>query len=170
LEELAARESPFKYNKAQSCRAEIGIAIILDQGGKDSMKLSGHQQVVEYMNNLEHPLKKEIEEVRTIILSTNKQISEHIKWNAPSFCFKNQDRVTFNLSGKGFFRLVFHCGAKVKENIEKGPLFEDATGLLDWVAGDRAIIKFTDMDDVKAKKEKLAVVITKWIEVTGSED
>jgi hypothetical protein len=46
-------------------------------------------------------------------------------------------------------------------------LFDDTTGLLNWVAGDRAIVKFTDMNDVKAKKEKLAEVITKWIEVTS---
>ncbi|WP_243767421.1 DUF1801 domain-containing protein [Paenibacillus agricola] len=78
------------------------------------MKLSGHQQIVEYMNNLEHPLKKEIEEVRKIILSANEQISEHIKWNAPSFCFENEDRVTFNLHSKGYFRIVFHSGMKLK--------------------------------------------------------
>jgi hypothetical protein len=39
---------------------------------------------------------------------------------------------------------------------------------LDWVAGDRALVKFNDMNDVIAKKEKLAEVITKWIEVTSS--
>lgn len=83
--------------------------------GKKPIKLSGPQQVVEFFNNLEHPLKKEIEEVRKIILSTNESITEHIKWNAPSFCFNNEDRVTFNLQGKGFFRLVFHCGAKVTQ-------------------------------------------------------
>jgi hypothetical protein len=47
-------------------------------------------------------------------------------------------------------------------------LFDDTTGLLDWIAVDRAIVKFTDMDDVQAKKEKLAEVITKWIQVTSS--
>jgi hypothetical protein len=45
-------------------------------------------------------------------------------------------------------------------------LFDDTTELLDWITGDRAIVKFTDMNDVKAKKVKLAEVITKWIEVT----
>ncbi|MFD1406759.1 DUF1801 domain-containing protein [Kroppenstedtia eburnea] len=133
-----------------------------------SMNLSGHQQVVEYMNNLEHPLKKEIEEVRKIILSADPRLTEHIKWNAPSFCFENEDRVTFNLHGRGYFRLVFHCGAKVKDNSGNGPLFTDTTKLLDWVADDRAIIKFTDMNDVIAKKEKLTEVITKWIEATNS--
>lgn len=136
--------------------------------GKKSTKLSGHEQVIEFLNNLEHPLKKEIEEVRKIILSANDQITEHIKWNAPSFCFQNEDRVTFQLQGKGFFRLVFHCGAKAKDRTEKEPLFTDTTGLLDWVTNDRAIVKLTDMSDVETKKEKLAEVVAKWIEVTSS--
>ncbi len=139
-----------------------------ETAGKKPIKLSGPQQVVEFLNNLEHPLKKEIEEVRKIILSTNESITEHLKWNAPSFCFDNEDRVTFNLQGKGFFRLVFHCGAKVKDQAGDGTLFEDTTGLLDWVTTDRAMIKITDMSDVESKKEKLAAVIAKWIEVTCS--
>lgn len=136
--------------------------------GKKPIKLSGPQQVFEFLNNLKHPLKKEIEEVRKIILSTNESITEHIKWNAPSFCFDNEDRVTFNLQGKGFFRLVFHCGAKVKDHAGNGTLFEDTTGLLDWVTNDRAMIKLTDMSDVESKKEKLAAVVAKWIELTCS--
>jgi hypothetical protein len=132
-------------------------------------KLSGHKQVVEFLNNLEHPLKKEIEEVRQIILSANPHINERIKWKAPSFCIEDEDRVTFNLHGRGYFQLVFHCGAKVKENSGKVPLFDDTTELLDWITGDRAIVKFADMNDVKAKKVKLAEVINKWIEVTTIE-
>lgn len=132
------------------------------------MKPSGHQQVVEFLNNLEHPLKKEIEEVRTIILNVNEHITEHIKWNAPSFCFNNEDRITFNLQGKGFFRLIFHCGAKKKDRQEPGPLFEDATGLMDWVSGDRAIVKIAGMNDVEANREKLGEVVARWIQETSS--
>lgn len=124
-------------------------------------KLSGHEQVVEFLNNLEHPLKNEIEEVRKIILSVNDNITEHIKWNAPSFCFNNEDRVTFNLQGKGFIRLILHMGAKVKNKKKKLP--EDTTGLLEWVADDRAIIKLTDMMDVELKKERLIQAIDLWI-------
>jgi hypothetical protein len=133
-----------------------------------SMKRSGHEQVVEFMDSLQHPLKKEIEEVRTIILNADNRFTEHIKWNAPSFCLQDEDRVTFNLQGKGFFRLVFHCGAKAKDQAGEGPLFEDPTGLLEWVSGDRAIVKFTDMNDVQAKKEKLEATITKWMDATSS--
>lgn len=131
-------------------------------------KPSDQQLVMDYLQNLEHPLKKEIEEVRLVILQSNPQLTEHIKWNAPSFCINNEDRITFQLQGKGFFRLVFHRGAKVKEDAGNGRLIDDTTGLLEWVTDDRAIIKFADMSDVEAKKEKLAQVITKWLEATSS--
>ncbi|MBS4189324.1 DUF1801 domain-containing protein [Bacillus sp. FJAT-49705] len=136
--------------------------------GKKPLKLSGYQKVVEFMDNLKHPLKKEIEEVRKIILSANNQLTEHIKWNAPSFCFNNEDRITLNLQGQGYFRLVFHCGAKVRDRKKKGHLFEDTTGLLDWVSDDRAIVKIIDMDEVIGKKDLIVEVITKWIEVTSN--
>lgn len=126
-------------------------------------KLSGEQQVANFLASLEHPLKAEIEEVRTIILSVNDEITEHIKWNAPSFCIHNQDRVTFNLHGKDGFRLIFHCGSKVTGNEAKEPFFEDTTKLLEWVTGDRAIVKFTSMNDVVTNKENLKEIVKKWI-------
>lgn len=125
--------------------------------------LSGSEQVVEFMKNLDHPLKEEIEEVRSIILSTDDKITEHIKWNAPSFCYEGEDRITFNLHGKGFIRLIFHCGAKVKVRKTKELLILDSSGMLEWKAADRAIMKFTDKNDVIAKEEKLREIVIEWI-------
>ncbi len=45
----------------------------------DSDKVNG------YMNELVHPLKTEIEELRGIINNANNKITERIKWNAPSY-------------------------------------------------------------------------------------
>ena len=41
-------------------------------------------QLGQFLEGLDHPLKAEIERVRTIILGSNSEITEHIKWNAPS--------------------------------------------------------------------------------------
>ncbi|GGF69529.1 hypothetical protein GCM10010912_13340 [Paenibacillus albidus] len=87
-------------------------------------------------------------------------------WKAPSFCYDGEDRVTFNLQGTGFFRLIFHTGAKVKERTEQGPLIEDKSGLLEWAGSDRAIMKFTDKLDIEAKKADLVDIVAKWIQVT----
>ncbi|MDQ0060064.1 DUF1801 domain-containing protein [Paenibacillus harenae] len=130
-------------------------------------KRSGEELVDEFMDTLEHPLKDAIVVVRRLILKVNKNITEHIKWNAPSFCINNEDRITFNLQGKGFFRLVFHTGAKAKQNTDIKPLIEDPTGLLEWVAADRAIIKLMNLNDDELKKDDLVKVVAKWVEVTG---
>lgn len=134
---------------------------------KGNDKAKGRQAVEDFLMNLEHPFSAEIEEVRKIVLSANKELTEHIKWNAPSFAINGEDRITFNLQGKGFFRLVFHCGAKVRDGKSDARLIEDTTGLLEWAASDRAIAKFTDMEDVKRKKDVLVRVTNMWLDKTG---
>jgi hypothetical protein len=133
---------------------------------KKSSKLSGEDEAAEFMNALEHAQKKEIEEVRKIILSANNGLAETIKWNAPNYSFKDEDRITFNFHGKGYFLLIFHCGAKAKQKKEKGRLFNDTTKLLEWITDDRATVKFESMSDVIAKQGRLTEVINKWLEVT----
>lgn len=60
-----------------------------------------------YMSDLAHPLKEEIEAVRCIIKSANGNIKEQVKWNAPSF-FYREDLVTFNPRLQTAVHLVFH--------------------------------------------------------------
>jgi len=127
---------------------------------------SGPEQVASYFSKLDHPLKKVMESVREIILSTNKEITEHIKWNAPSFCIDDDDRITFNLYRNECVLLVFHRGAKVKAAKAKGPLLEDTTGLLQWITNDRATIKLFSEKEVKDKKHLLKNVVKEWIAVT----
>jgi Domain of unknown function (DU1801) len=134
--------------------------------GKKTNKIPDPQQVAIFLEQLQHPLKEEILAVRQIILNTNDDLNEHIKWNAPSYFYNGDDRITFNFQGKGFFRLIFHCGVQKKEKASNGRLFEDTTGLLEWVADDRAVMKFMGLDDVKAKGEALIKIIHNWIAYT----
>jgi len=120
-------------------------------------------QVADYMDKLEHPLKREIEEIRVIVKGAEPSLTEHIKWNAPSFQYKQEDRMTFNLQGKGFVRLVFHCGAKSAKGRSLRASVEDPAGLLEWAADDRAIVRLHDMEDVKAKAEPLAALVAMWL-------
>lgn len=126
-----------------------------------SEKISGSEQVAAFLTQLEHPFKSEILEVRDLILQARPELTEQIKWNAPSFCFKGEDRITFNLQGKQFFRLIFHFGAKKK--VRSAPILQDETGLLTWLDFDRATVTFTDMADVKQKEKDLIAVINKWL-------
>jgi uncharacterized protein YdeI (YjbR/CyaY-like superfamily) len=134
---------------------------------KKQSELSGHELVIDFMNKSDHPLKKVIEAVREIVLSANKEITEHIKWNAPSFCYKGEDRLTLNLHSKEYILIVFHRGAKVKDRKENKPFIKDTTGLLEWVANDRATVKLHSIQDVSAKKDILKKVVNQWITLSN---
>lgn len=112
----------------------------------------------------EHPLKTEIEAVRAIILASDDRISEQIKWNAPSFGINGEDRVTFKLYPPKSIQLVFHCGVKSKDS--SGFHFDDTSGLLKWVAADRALVTLRDMQDVTSNTDALSGLVRRWMEAT----
>jgi hypothetical protein len=109
--------------------------------------------VNEYMIKLVHPLKAEIEAVRTIIKNADGKISERIKWNAPSYYHK-EDMLTFNPRATKHVHLVFHHAAIVKIK----------SGLLQGDYKDRRMAYFTDMADVQSKKRELERVVRELVE------
>jgi hypothetical protein len=121
------------------------------------------QEVDRFMSGLDHPLKEGVEQLRTAILDSNDQIMEHIKWNAPSFRYAGEDRVTFRLYPEDRAQLVFHRGSKVKSDAEDFA-FEDDTGLLRWVADDRAVVALQDVKDAEAKQRALVNIVNRWVE------
>lgn len=129
------------------------------------IKESSGQEVIEFLDKLEHPLKREIEEIRKIILNSNKRLTEHIKWNAPSFCIENEDRVTMKLYPEKNIQLIFHRGAKVKAQ-PKEKLISGHSSFLKWPANDRAVATFANMDEIKLNEKVLSGIINEWIKVT----
>ena len=124
------------------------------------------QEVDRFMEGLDHPLKAGIEQLRLAILNSNDQITEHIKWKAPSFRYDDEDRVTFRLYPEDRVQLVFHRGAKVKGDAANFA-FDDHTGLLRWVANDRAVVALWDAEDVEAKRADLVEVVRRWVVAQG---
>jgi hypothetical protein len=129
-----------------------------------STKPTDQDQVTEHINKLDPEIGKVIELIRQIILSTDKEIGERIKWNNPSFYYTGEmqpfdpkeykrEMVVLNLF-KNRIMLVFPSGAKIN----------DTTGLLegDYKDGRRLII-FKDMGDVLSKKKALQKVIKVWL-------
>ena len=43
-----------------------------------------------YMQRLKHPLADVVEALRRIILSTDREIGEEVKWNAPAFFYRRR--------------------------------------------------------------------------------
>jgi hypothetical protein len=130
-----------------------------------STKQSESDKVDAFMANLQHPLANVTEALRTIILSSDPEIGEEIKWNAPAFFYtgelspfdpKQYKRhiAVFNLFKKDCVRLVFPTGAKIDES----------DGLLegDYCDG-RTLALFCSMDEVFAKKAALQRAIKKWL-------
>lgn len=121
----------------------------------------GPQDVAEFMQKLEHPLKAEIEAVRAIILGADKQIGEGIKWNSPSFCIKEYF-ATVNIRNDALL-VILHLGAKVKDSSFTGLTISDPAGLLEWLGKDRAAVKFRDMQAVEAQRTAFEDIVRQWI-------
>ena len=113
------------------------------------------QTVDEFMAKLDHPFKTEVQIVRDIIKNVNKDITEEIKWKAPSFGYKGEYLVTFNLWETNRIHLVFHNPQISKV---KSPLLE---GKYDH----RRMTYFSDRNDIRAKKSVLEKVLNDLIEL-----
>jgi uncharacterized protein YdeI (YjbR/CyaY-like superfamily) len=120
--------------------------------------------VSDFLKNLDHPFKHEIERLREIILQSNTQLTEQIKWNAPSFCFNGDDRITFRIHPTKL-QLIFHRGAKVKSDA-KDFLFSDPWGMIEWAAKDRGVISFENIKEIDAREKDLMLLVNKWLEAT----
>lgn len=103
------------------------------------------QQVDAFMDKLDHPFKTEVQMVREIIKTVNADIAEQIKWNAPSFSYKGESLVTFNLWEKERIHLVFHNPmiSKVKNKLLEGD-YEH-----------RRMAYFDDQQDIETKRPAL---------------
>lgn len=116
--------------------------------------------VAEFMRTFEHPLKAEIEAVRRLILDADPAIKEGIKWKAPSFCVQEYFATT-HIRNTQAVQVILHLGAKVRQ-IPKVTI-DDPNGLLEWLAKDRATVKFSDMQMVKASGEAFQNIVRQWI-------
>jgi len=112
------------------------------------------EKVSAFIEQLDNPLKTEMNAVREIILKVSDQITEEIKWSAPSFVYKG-NMATFNPRARKFVNLTFHTGA----------LIGDTTGLLEGDKKEARVARFNNMDDVIGKKEALESVVRKWMEL-----
>jgi hypothetical protein len=121
------------------------------------------QAVTTFLGTLQHSRKAEINRVRNIILGAHPDLVEKIKWNAPSFGLQEDDRITFRLQPGDKVDLIFHRGVARKDD---DFTFSDETGLLKFVAPDRAVLEFTDGPDIEARAEQLRWLVRAWIAAT----
>src|SRR3569833_855757 len=129
-------------------------------------KLTAEEQITQHIQSLDESIRDTVQLLREIILSTDTEISEQIKWNNPAFYYNGEmkpfdpkeykrDMIVFNLH-KNRIMLVFPSGAKVN----------DTSGLLTGNYADgRRITVFKDIGDVQAKYAALRNVIKQWLKL-----
>ncbi len=126
-------------------------------------KKSSVQTVDEFLAVLEHPLKPVVLALRALILGVDPQVTEGIKWNAPSFR-TTEYFATFHLRSAENVRIVLHVGAKVRDTAITGIAVADPTRLLTWQAKDRATVTFRDLAEVSARQAAFEQLIREWIQ------
>lgn len=129
-------------------------------------KLSGSEQVSQFISESLHPLKEVMQAIREVILGTDTTIAEHIKWNAPAFYYNSEmaafdakeykrDLVVYNVRKNDYILLIFPTGNVIS----------DASGLLEGSYEDgRRMVTIKNVEDLSAKKEQLQSIIKQWID------
>ena len=129
------------------------------------VKLSDTEQVTQFISQSNHPLADVMQVLREIILDTDAEIGEHIKWNAPAFYYNGKmadfdakeykrDLVVYNIRKDDYILLIFPTGAVIN----------DTTGILEGSYADgRRMVTIKSMGELTIKKEALQAVIKDWL-------
>ncbi len=124
---------------------------------------SAPESVESLLASLEHPHKPAILLLRQILLQADPRIGEGVKWNAPSFR-TSEYFATVHLRTKEGTGLILHFGAKKRERAVAADAIADPESLLVWLAEDRALVTFRDVDDLESKRSAFTDVVRQWIE------
>lgn len=120
-----------------------------------------------FLDDLQHPLRAEIDHLRLTILNTDPGITENIKWNGPNYCFEDDDRITMKIHPHTQIQLIFHRGAK-KQIQPKDKIIDDRSGLLVWKENDRAVVSFKNMSAITKCETQLRDLVRQWLQAAKS--
>ncbi len=111
----------------------------------------------------DHPFRDAVMFLRTSLLALPLAIDEHVKWNAPSYTYDGEDRVTFNLRPTDKVQFILHRGAKTRNDADSFE-FADPSGLLSPITADRGTVVFADLADARAKQERFDALVLAWVQ------
>jgi hypothetical protein len=122
-----------------------------------------YKTVEEFLADLPRDKKEQVLQLRSYILEAEPLLTEHIKWNAPSYMSNDEDRITFNLLNKeGVVKLVFHMGASRKEDKKAEPILKN-TELIEWVSDIRGYITFRDLQQIQSQEKVVKQLVQRWL-------
>jgi hypothetical protein len=118
-------------------------------------KPTEREQVDEWMSKLGPEMKPAVDAVRKIIRSAGPKLNERIKWNAPSYYYK-EDIVTFGpVRNKDKIILVFHHPSIVKIS----------SSLLQGDHKDRRLVYFNSLSEIRSGKKELERIIDESVKM-----
>ncbi len=120
--------------------------------------------IEEYRAGLDAGQLAVVDFLRQIAMESAKNVTEHIKWNAPSFGIEGSDRITLASDPKGQIRVVLHRGAKVLDT--SGFAFAAPDDLVKWPAADRGVMTFADAAALDARIDDVRDIFARWLEKT----
>jgi len=136
--------------------------------GATSATAPKRPDIDEFLAGKRHPLEKDIQSIRKVMLDVDASIREEIKWNSISFCNDHDFFATVNLRSTDSVQLVLHTGVKRKATAETGVHVDDPRGLIErWPAKDRCIVTLGKGAALKANKTALATLVRGWITFVG---
>lgn len=126
-----------------------------------------YKTIDEFLESLDPARREQVDVVRTLILAARPQLIEHIKWNAPSYVYEGEDRITFNVMNKqNFVKLVLHMGVAHKEDKNGIPVLKDDSGIVEWSSDIRGTITFSDINDVHIKSNAIKLILKNWLAIS----
>lgn len=117
--------------------------------------------VDDYRSGLAKDVLAAVDALREIVIAADGELTESIKWNAPSYAKGGVDRITLGLERKGGVRLVLHRGTAVQD--ATGFTFADPDGVAKWPAADRGIADLADEAAVQRQRQAVHDLCRRWL-------
>jgi hypothetical protein len=111
----------------------------------------------------QHPLRKELDLLRAIILDVDPSITEGVKWNTASYCTTDWFATLNGPKQVKEPMVILHAGAKAKGIIVKDRI-ADPEGLIKWLGNDRGQIVFKDARAISDFRVALEHIVKAWID------
>lgn len=119
--------------------------------------------VDDFLAALAHPQLPLIHALRVVISGIDPRVQEGIKWKSPSWR-AGEYFATTHLRSKVGVGVILHLGAKARALPPGGLAILDPTGLLSWLAADRAMVEFRDTTDLASKRTEFEAVLRQWLQ------
>ncbi|SPH16683.1 hypothetical protein DEA8626_00194 [Defluviimonas aquaemixtae] len=114
--------------------------------------MTKNPEVDAWLDRYDNPMKPVVAALRDRVLSALPEVSEAIKWQAPTFIYKG-NIASFFPKAKAHTSLMFHTGSTIPGDFPN----------LEGEGKEARTFKVKDLADLDAKEAELLAIIRAWI-------